>query len=69
MGLEKSAAGMIQTLAEAPPLPMTEAAYLPGVAYDEMFTPDGEVRPHYHPPARPHVDPRRGRAGGPAADA
>ena len=49
MGLEKSAAGMIQTLAEAPPLPMTEAAYLPGVAYDEMFTPDGEVRPHYHP--------------------
>ena len=28
-------------------LPLTQAAYLPGRAYDEMFAPDGAVRPHY----------------------
>jgi uncharacterized circularly permuted ATP-grasp superfamily protein len=28
-------------------LPLTQAAYLPGVAFDEMFEPGGGVRPHY----------------------
>jgi len=28
-------------------LPLTQAAYLPGRAYDEMIAPDGEVRAHY----------------------
>jgi uncharacterized circularly permuted ATP-grasp superfamily protein len=28
-------------------LPLTRAAYLPGAAYDEMFEPDGGVRPFY----------------------
>ena len=28
-------------------LPLTQAAYLPGVAFDEMFEPGGTVRPHY----------------------
>ena len=28
-------------------LPLTQAAYLPGVAYDEMFEPAGGVRAHY----------------------
>jgi uncharacterized circularly permuted ATP-grasp superfamily protein len=28
-------------------LPLTRAAYLPGVAYDEMFEPAGAARPHY----------------------
>ena len=42
-------AAKTQTLEGAPTLPMTEAAYLPGVAYDEMFTPQGEVRRHYDP--------------------
>jgi uncharacterized circularly permuted ATP-grasp superfamily protein len=28
-------------------LPLTQAAYLPGRAYDEMIAPDGAVRPHY----------------------
>ena len=28
-------------------LPLTQAAYLPGVAYDEMFEKGGAVRPHY----------------------
>jgi uncharacterized circularly permuted ATP-grasp superfamily protein len=28
-------------------LPLTDAAYLPGRAYDEMIAPDGSVRPHY----------------------
>ena len=34
---------------EAPSLPLPDAAYLPGVAYDEMFAPDGTVRAHYQP--------------------
>ena len=42
-------AAKTQTLVDAPTLPMTEAAYLPGLAYDEMFTADGEVRSHYDP--------------------
>ena len=32
---------------EAPLLPMTQAAYLPGVAFDEMYEPDGRVRDNY----------------------
>src|SRR5271156_5845445 len=28
-------------------LPLTQAAYLPGRAYDEMIAPAGDVRPHY----------------------
>jgi uncharacterized circularly permuted ATP-grasp superfamily protein len=28
-------------------LPLARAAYLPGVAYDEMFKPEGQVRAHY----------------------
>jgi len=28
-------------------LPLTQAAYLPGRAYDEMIAPGGDVRPHY----------------------
>jgi uncharacterized circularly permuted ATP-grasp superfamily protein len=28
-------------------LPLTQAAYLPGRAYDEMIAPEGAVRPHY----------------------
>jgi uncharacterized circularly permuted ATP-grasp superfamily protein len=47
--VEKSVAAKTQTLVDAPTLPMTEAAYLPGVAYDEMFTPEGDVRSHYDP--------------------
>ncbi|HET9161563.1 MAG TPA: circularly permuted type 2 ATP-grasp protein [Caulobacteraceae bacterium] len=38
--------GKLQTV-ETPSLPLPEAAYLPGAAYDEMFAPDGSVRPHY----------------------
>jgi uncharacterized circularly permuted ATP-grasp superfamily protein len=34
------------TLGKVPPL--TQAAYLPGRAYDEMIEPGGEVRVHYH---------------------
>jgi uncharacterized circularly permuted ATP-grasp superfamily protein len=34
---------------EAPTLPLPDAAYLPGVAYDEMFAADGAVRAHYQP--------------------
>jgi uncharacterized circularly permuted ATP-grasp superfamily protein len=34
---------------EAPSLPLPQAAYLPGAAYDEMFERDGSVRPHYQP--------------------
>jgi uncharacterized circularly permuted ATP-grasp superfamily protein len=30
-----------------PGLPLPSAAYMPGVAYDEMFTADGGVRAHY----------------------
>ncbi len=30
-----------------PVLPMTQAAYLPGAAYDEMFADGGDVREHY----------------------
>src|SRR5580700_4365866 len=28
-------------------LPLTQAAYLPGLAYDEMIAREGAVRPHY----------------------
>ncbi len=31
----------------APALPMTDAAYLPGAAFDEMYAPGGDVRSHY----------------------
>src|SRR5436190_23888064 len=34
---------------EAPSLPLPDAAYLPGAAYDEMFARDGTVRDHYEP--------------------
>src|SRR3954463_16630937 len=34
---------------EAPTLPLPQAAYLPGAAYDEMFDREGSVRPHYEP--------------------
>src|SRR5690349_11403346 len=34
------------SVAAAGPEPAS-MAYLPGAAYDEMFTPDGDVRPHY----------------------
>src|SRR4051812_35150103 len=34
---------------EAPTLPLPDAAYLPGAAYDEMFAADGAVRAHYDP--------------------
>ena len=47
--VDKSVAAKTQTLVDAPTLPMTEAAYLPGLAYDEMFTADGDVRSHYDP--------------------
>ena len=30
-------------------LPISQAPYLPGVAYDEMVAANGEVRPHYRP--------------------
>jgi uncharacterized circularly permuted ATP-grasp superfamily protein len=32
-----------------PSVPLPDAAYLPGAAYDEMFAPDGTVRAHYQP--------------------
>ena len=32
---------------EAPVLPITQAAYLPGEAFDEMYAADGTVREHY----------------------
>jgi uncharacterized circularly permuted ATP-grasp superfamily protein len=32
---------------DAPSLPLPQAAYLPGAAYDEMFTAEGVVREHY----------------------
>ncbi|CAN5243470.1 circularly permuted type 2 ATP-grasp protein [soil metagenome] len=34
-------------VSENPTLPLPNAAYLPGAAYDEMFTHDGAVRAHY----------------------
>src|SRR5204863_8842866 len=34
---------------DAPSLPLPDAAYLPGAAYDEMFAADGAVRAHYQP--------------------
>jgi hypothetical protein len=46
--VDEGVAAKIQDL-ETPTLPMTEAAYLPGIAYDEMFAPGGEVRSHYDP--------------------
>ena len=30
-------------------LPISQAPYMPGVAYDEMVAANGEVRPHYRP--------------------
>jgi len=36
-------------IVEAPALPLPDAAYMPGAAYDEMFQPDGSVREHYAP--------------------
>lgn len=32
---------------ETQPLPMMQAAYLPGPAFDEMYSPQGDVRDHY----------------------
>jgi uncharacterized circularly permuted ATP-grasp superfamily protein len=37
----------VQSVEEAPGLPLPQAAYIPGRAYDEMFRPDGSVREHY----------------------
>jgi len=37
----------VKTLDAAPGSSRLQAAYLPGVAYDEMYAADGEVRPHY----------------------
>ena len=37
----------LQTIEEVPSLPLTQAAYLPGEAFDEMYAPDGTPRPHY----------------------
>ena len=37
----------LQTIEEVPSLPITQAAYLPGEAFDEMYAPDGTPRPHY----------------------
>ena len=39
----------IQEIETAPAAPASEPAYLPGVAYDEMYAPGGVVRPHYAP--------------------
>ena len=39
--------GKVQEIFGVPSLPLPAAAYLPGAAYDEMFTPDGAVREHY----------------------
>ena len=36
-----------QTIEEIPSLPLTQAAYLPGEAFDEMYAPDGTPRAHY----------------------
>ena len=36
----------LQTIEEVPSLPLTQAAYLPGEAFDEMYAPDGTPRPH-----------------------
>lgn len=47
--VDTGVAAKIQSLDEAPNLPMTGAAYLPGVAYDEMFAAGGDVRAHYAP--------------------
>jgi uncharacterized circularly permuted ATP-grasp superfamily protein len=37
----------VQTIEQEEALPLTQAAYLPGLAYDEMFAPGGLTRPHY----------------------
>ncbi len=37
----------IKSVEDAPGLPLPEAAYMPGRAYDEMFLADGSVREHY----------------------
>jgi uncharacterized circularly permuted ATP-grasp superfamily protein len=37
----------VRSIKEAPGLPLPEAAYLPGKAYDEMFAVEGSVREHY----------------------
>ncbi len=36
-----------QIIEEVPSLPLTQAAYLPGEAFDEMYAPDGAPRPHF----------------------
>lgn len=37
----------LQSIKDAPGLPLPQAAYMPGRAYDEMFAADGSVREHY----------------------
>ena len=37
----------VKNQGDAPGLPMTEAAYLPGQAFDEMYAVGGDVRDHY----------------------
>ena len=37
----------LQTIEEVPSLPLTQAAYIPGEAFDEMYAPDGTPRAHY----------------------
>jgi len=34
---------------DSPSLPLPTGAYILGAAFDEMFAPDGSIRPHYAP--------------------
>jgi uncharacterized circularly permuted ATP-grasp superfamily protein len=45
--VDTGVAAKIQDIDDTPTLPMTGAAYLPGVAYDEMIAHGGDVRAHY----------------------
>jgi uncharacterized circularly permuted ATP-grasp superfamily protein len=45
--VDTGVAAKIQDIDDTPSLPMTGAAYLPGVAYDEMIAKGGDVRAHY----------------------
>ena len=37
----------LQAIEEVPSLPLTQAAYIPGAAFDEMYAADGTPRAHY----------------------
>src|SRR5690606_13497138 len=45
--VDTGVAAKIQDIDDNPTLPMIGAAYLPGVAYDEMIARGGDVRAHY----------------------